>query len=311
MAAVVSEGGGSVKVSVAIVAYNRARQLDATLASLAAQTRLPDEIIVSDDCSSDATADVALRWQRRDAFRTFRFNRNERNLGMPGNLNVAVGMATGEYVANLHDGDQYALDLLERWERALDDHPTAGFVFCGVSGWPHRTEHGDGIILHDVESLTRGVEFYQRFFLHRFSSIVWGTVMARARAYAELLPFDPAYQYISDVDMWMRMCERWDVAYVRAPLIHLDFSPSPWRGFRWDRLELMRSIQVDHLYRKYGGEPGRLRREMRAHRRAFGRLYFQRLAARLARADWGSAQEGLRYGRRAGWPLGPRHGHGE
>ena len=99
------------KVSVCVVAYNRARQLDETLASLAAQTRPPDELIVSDDCSADDTARVGERWQRSGAFREFRFNRNSRNLGMPANLNVAVGMARGEYIANLHDGDWYAPDL--------------------------------------------------------------------------------------------------------------------------------------------------------------------------------------------------------
>jgi glycosyltransferase involved in cell wall biosynthesis len=294
------------KLSVCIVSFNRAARLDETLASLAAQTRPPDELIVSDDCSADDSAQVAVRWQRSGAFRSVRLNRNARNLGMPANLNVAVGMASGEYVANLHDGDRYAPDMLERWERALDEHPTAGFVFCGVSGWPHRTAHGPGVILHDVEPLTRGLEFFERHFLHRFSSIVWGTVMARARAYDELLPFDPAYQYIADVDMWMRMCERWDVAYVRAPLIHLDFSPSPWRSFRWDRLDLMRAIQVEHLRRKYGDDPDRLRRELTVHRHRFTRLVLERLAARIARGDVRAVLQGLRYARRPGWPLGPQ-----
>jgi glycosyltransferase involved in cell wall biosynthesis len=294
------------KLSVCIVAYNRGRQLDETLASLRAQTRVPDEVIVSDDHSSDETPDVVARWQRLDAFPVLRFNRNAVNLGMPGNLNVAVGMASGEYVANLHDGDRFAPEMLARWEEALDNHPTAGFVFCGISGWPLPTREGGGVILHDVAPFTRGREFYERHFLHRFSSIVWGTVMARASAYRDLLPFDPAYQYIADVDMWMRMCLHWDVAYVREPLIHLDFSPSPWRGFRWDRLELMRAVQVDNLRRVFSTDPDRLHRELRTHHRRFAWFILKRLLARGWRRDWRSVRDGLRFARQQGWPLGQR-----
>ena len=100
----------NIKLSVCVTTYNRAQGLDRTLASLSAQTRLPDELIISDDCSPDDTAQVAARWKAK--FPLLRYNCNPRNLNMPGNLNVAIGMAQGEYIANLHDADVFAPTFL-------------------------------------------------------------------------------------------------------------------------------------------------------------------------------------------------------
>ncbi len=53
------------RISVCVTTFNRAELLDRTLASLAAQSRQPDEILVSDDCSADvyATPEIVAGWQ--------------------------------------------------------------------------------------------------------------------------------------------------------------------------------------------------------------------------------------------------------
>jgi poly-beta-1,6-N-acetyl-D-glucosamine synthase len=52
-------GASSSTLTVIVPAYNEAASLPDTLASLLAQTRVPDEIIVVDDCSTDRTREVA------------------------------------------------------------------------------------------------------------------------------------------------------------------------------------------------------------------------------------------------------------
>jgi len=292
------------KLSACLTTFNRASLLDRTLATLAEQTRLPDELIVSDDCSSDRTAEIAAKWS--GAFKQFVYRRNERTLNMPGNLNAAIGACTGEYIANLHDGDCYAPSLLEEWERALDAHPTAGFVFCGLAGWPVRTRHGGGIVLFDVAPFTPGRTFFEQHFLGRVGSIVWGTVMARRSAYEMLLPFDPAFGFVSDVDMWMRMCAGHDVAYVGKPLIQLDHSPSPERApekYNWRHLETVRRIQQTNIDRMFAGDPKRIVHERRRLERMMQRYVAARLLGRVRHGDRNGLREGLEFASRLEPPL--------
>jgi len=285
-------GAVTVKVSVCVTTYNRAPLLDRTLASLAAQSRLPGELIVSDDCSTDETAAVVER--HRASFPRVVYHRNSENLYMPGNLNQAVSLAAGDYIANLHDADEFAPTLLEKWERALDEHPSAGFVFCGVAGFPRKGASGTQVLLHDVEPLTPGRVFLERHLLHTLSSIVWGTVMARRAAYARLLPFDARFGFISDVDMWLRMCERFDVAYVREPLIVLDNSPTKERRFEWTTAESARIMRRERIRSVFGGDPERLRSEMRRHRRVARIYYLKRIVGRIRHGDWTAAAAGCR-----------------
>jgi glycosyltransferase involved in cell wall biosynthesis len=295
----------TVKLSVCLTTYKRAVLLDRSLATLAAQTRLPDELIVSDDCSPDDTPAVAEKW--RPAFPRFVYNRNSRNLYMPGNLNVGIGLTTGTYIANLHDGDCYAPTLLEKWEAALDAHPSAGFVFCGIAGWHVEKASDHGVILHDVAPLTPGREFFEHHFLHRLSSIVWGTVMARRSAYDELLPFDPAFGFVSDVDMWMRMCLGHDVAYVREPLIILGHEPSPERTpmvFNWSSLDASRRMQRVNIERFFAGDSSRRERELRSHDRVVQTVWARRLLGRLWHRDWGGLRRGLELAHNLPAPLG-------
>lgn len=299
------------RLSVCVTTYNRAPLLDRTLASLAAQTRQPDEVIVSDDCSTDDTAAVADKW--RPAFATFVYQRNAANLYMPGNLNACVAAASGDYIANLHDADEFDATLLQQWEAALDRHPSAGFVFCGVSTgdagsvpdspprvvrlnkstvlhrYPRQT-----LYLHDVEPITPGREFFERHMLHTAYSIVWGTVMARRETYRRLLPFDKQFGFISDVDMWMRACRHFDVAYVRAPLMHLDDSPTAERAFDWRRTEALRIMQRVNIERFYSDSPERLARELARHTRFFRRRYLRHVVALTARRRLALAATGIR-----------------
>src|SRR5438093_154083 len=115
------------KVSVVLTTYNRDSVLASTIEEIVGQTYEDFELIISDDCSSDGTQDICRKYQKCD--RRIRYQRNERNLRMPGNLNAGIRVATGEYIANVHDGDIYHTTLLHKWVSALDACPKAGFVF--------------------------------------------------------------------------------------------------------------------------------------------------------------------------------------
>ncbi len=85
------------KVSVALSTYNGARYLRAQLDSIAKQTRIPDELIICDDCSEDNSVDVALEFQKCAPF-CVNIYTNDHNLGYAQNFSKTLGMCSGDIV---------------------------------------------------------------------------------------------------------------------------------------------------------------------------------------------------------------------
>ncbi|MBC7778802.1 MAG: glycosyltransferase family 2 protein [Proteobacteria bacterium] len=89
----------SSRVSIVVPAFDEALHIETTLRSLVAQDIQPWEIIVIDDGSADATADIARRCLAGIA-RT-RVIRMPVNQGKAQALNVGIGAASGEIVATI------------------------------------------------------------------------------------------------------------------------------------------------------------------------------------------------------------------
>ena len=208
------------KISVVLVTYGRAHVLPRTLDSILGQTFREFELIIQDDASPDDTEGVCRDYSRRDSRIIYR--RNERNLRMPENLNAGIRLAKGEYIANLHDGDVYAPNLLESWKDALDQCPNAAFVFNAYRTLSPDGREG-GIHREPLPPCFPGSLLLEKYFFRRWQldSPVHGTVMARRSAYSAVGLFDPRFEFFADVDMWMRLASRFHVAYVDTALIDL------------------------------------------------------------------------------------------
>ncbi|MCA1556539.1 MAG: glycosyltransferase, partial [Acidobacteria bacterium] len=87
----------TVKFSIALCTYNGARYLPAQLDSIAAQTLLPDELVICDDCSTDETRDVITSFAARAPF-AVRLYVNEVNLGSTKNFEQAISLCTGDII---------------------------------------------------------------------------------------------------------------------------------------------------------------------------------------------------------------------
>lgn len=201
----------SPRVTVVLTTFNRCQVLSDTIEMVLVQGYRDFELIISDDNSSDGTRQLCERLVQSDP--RVRYRCNDTNLGMPGNLNAAIAESRGELIANLHDGDVYPADLLERWVNGLDHCPGSTFVF---NAYEEYDEHGrtSQIWREKLRPCNPGADvlslFYRRW---RFSSPVWGTTMVRRSAYDAVGPFEPRFGFSSDVAMWMRLAEIGSVAY--------------------------------------------------------------------------------------------------
>jgi glycosyltransferase involved in cell wall biosynthesis len=107
-------------VSIAMATLNGARYVGVQLESIAAQSRLPDELIVCDDGSSDATLAVISRFARNAPF-PVRIVQNKKRLGYRENFMRAAGLCSGELISFSDQDDVWHHQKIERMVAAFED----------------------------------------------------------------------------------------------------------------------------------------------------------------------------------------------
>jgi glycosyltransferase involved in cell wall biosynthesis len=116
------------RISVALCTFNGEPFLLEQLASIEKQTRLPDELVVCDDCSTDGTLEILQRFAERVKFPVEVFQ-NAQTLGSTKNFEKAIRLCTGDLIALSDQDDIWYPDRLERSEQEFAAHPEAGLVF--------------------------------------------------------------------------------------------------------------------------------------------------------------------------------------
>lgn len=115
------------KVSIALAAYNGAHFIRQQLDSFSSQTVLPDELIISDDGSTDGTLEICNRFADSAKFMV-KIVRNETNLGYARNFQQAMAACSGEIVFLSDQDDVWYPDKLEKVLAVFRDDPSAHLV---------------------------------------------------------------------------------------------------------------------------------------------------------------------------------------
>src|SRR4051794_13032642 len=116
------------KFSIAMTTFNGERYLREQLDSLSAQDRLPDELVVCDDGSSDGTLEMVRAFAASSPFEV-RLVENDERLGVTGNLEKAISLCDGELIALCDQDDVWRSDKLQRLEQMFIAKPRLGLVF--------------------------------------------------------------------------------------------------------------------------------------------------------------------------------------
>ncbi|QXC60275.1 glycosyltransferase [Aquihabitans sp. G128] len=268
-------------VTVALCTWNGAAWLPDLLASLVAQDRPPDELVVQDDRSTDATVDL-VRAFAEDAPFPVLLEVNDHQVGSTANFELALQRSSGRIVALADQDDVWYPAKLAHLVDLLDQDPILTLVFSdadllGADGRPIGRRlwdsRGIGRYLRTNE-IVPGPMFARR-------ALSTGCTMAvRRRAVDAALPFPTS---LEDPVAPMRH-DRW-LSLVAAAVGTVQAVPEPLLGFRVHPAQ-----QTGVL------EPAELRRRrLRAAREAFGpaqestvrehRVRAEQLAEAARRAD--------------------------
>jgi glycosyltransferase involved in cell wall biosynthesis len=116
------------RISVALCTYNGERFLSQQLASIAKQARLPDELVVCDDRSTDRTLEILRAFAASVSF-PVKIVQNTATLGSTRNFEQAIRLCEGELIALSDQDDIWYPNRLQRSEQEFLSYPQAGLVF--------------------------------------------------------------------------------------------------------------------------------------------------------------------------------------
>jgi glycosyltransferase involved in cell wall biosynthesis len=119
------------RVSIGLPVYNGERYLALTIENHLAQSFGDFELIVSDNASTDATADICRQFAARD--RRIRYVRQPHNVGVTRNFNGVVAHATAPYFKWSSADDLVAPDLLAKCVAVLDGDSSIVLVHSRTS----------------------------------------------------------------------------------------------------------------------------------------------------------------------------------
>jgi glycosyltransferase involved in cell wall biosynthesis len=183
-------------VSVLIIVHNRAHTIGAAVRSVLAQTLTDFELVVVDDGSTDATAEVVegLSDPR------LRLVRTSPNQGIPLARNRALAEARGRYIAWLDSDDLCHPERLATQHDYLERHPRVDMV-----GSAARKIRVDGRLMKGGRVPFRSHEEIRALLLFR-SAFQQSSIFGRAEA-IKAVPYDPAFPVCEDVDMFVRFTD--------------------------------------------------------------------------------------------------------
>lgn len=118
----------SLTLSIAMCTYNGMPYLREQLDSIAGQSRLPDELVVCDDGSTDDTIVVLEEFAGRAPF-PVRIVRNPENLGSTHNFEKAIGLCNSDIIALSDQDDIWLPSKLQSLISLLEESPQAGMAF--------------------------------------------------------------------------------------------------------------------------------------------------------------------------------------
>jgi glycosyltransferase involved in cell wall biosynthesis len=225
-----------VSTSVLLPVYNGARTLSAAIDSVLSQTHAEFDLIVIDDASTDASADVIRAYAERDE--RVRPVYHDRNHGLAATLNEGLELSEASLIVRMDQDDESLPDRLATQTAFMDAHPnvTVSGSFVYHMG---RTPTHDRLVQFPTDPLD------VRTTLRRHNCLYHPAVIMRREQIVALGGYRADFKNAEDYDLWLRVAKRHDLANIPVPLLRYRFSVDGMTlGRKWEQLYYVYLAQV-------------------------------------------------------------------
>jgi len=205
-----------VTITVGIPTFNRLQILKKTIESVLAQTEKPDEVIVSDNCSTDGV------WEYLKEIPGIKASRNRKNIGATANYNRVLELAKSDYVLALGSDDIVLPDYIKVWKEKIGQ----------LSGREVMALTSAGYIIDENDRITGIIKpfsydqkfcppqtikaFWDSFYFFNLQTSFW--TIYKKELFEKIGYFTPEYNRIIDAEMTIKILCRFPIYYCAKPL---------------------------------------------------------------------------------------------
>ncbi|MDD2225311.1 MAG: glycosyltransferase family 2 protein [Candidatus Shapirobacteria bacterium] len=186
-------------ISVQICTYNRANLIKEAIQSVLDQTYENFEIVIIDDASTDNTEEVVKSFSDS----RIKYFKNEKNLGIAKNRNIAVQRSSGKYIAILDSDDLWNdSKKLEKQIRFLEENLSVGVI--GTQAY--KIDLKGNILGKLKKELT---EKNIRKKILSTNQFVNSSVLIRKKIIEEFGGYDESLSGIEDYDLFLKIGQKY------------------------------------------------------------------------------------------------------
>ncbi|MBI5134679.1 glycosyltransferase [Candidatus Uhrbacteria bacterium] len=184
----------SPKISVVMAVYNGEEKLCKTIESVLNQTYQNFELVIIDDCSTDATTAVI---KSSDDPRIVTI-RNATNIGQTRSLNIGFAHSRGLYIARTDAGDVSFPKRFEKQVAYLDEHLDVAVVGSGAVRFDPRGKVID--VVHMPQDILQ-----MRQKAVTMGPLIHISTMMRKGVIMEVGGYYPGYDISADFELWSKL----------------------------------------------------------------------------------------------------------
>lgn len=202
--------------SVIIPSFNRKYCIARAIDSVLSQTRLPDEILIVDDGSTDGTYLYLQETYQNHPLSSRIFIFKTENKGVSAARNFAIQQSkindVDHYFHFLDSDDEWLNHKIEMQESFLLAHPQIKLV------------HGEEIWIRNsvrVNPMKKHKKFGGRIFIPSLALclISPSAVCIHQSIFKEIGNFDESFIVCEDYELWLRICSRMEVGFLETAMI--------------------------------------------------------------------------------------------
>jgi len=205
-------GKDNPQVSIIVATYNGEKYIEEQIMSLVHQTYKHIEIIVTDDCSKDATVDMVRRLAEQ--YNNIKLYQNEHNIGYQKNFEKGIRLAKGEYIALCDQDDVWSFEKIQILLECIGSHT---LVYSNS-----RLVDSDGKDLGKTMKEHLGINKFisgkNPYFFMVKNCVSGHAMMFRSNLVESIVPFPDSITY----DQWIALIAsvKTGLTYVDQPLVN-------------------------------------------------------------------------------------------